>query len=239
MSRIYEAMERANLLGEDGRPRSPVPRRLGAFTHESDHPYHSLVQSVSWALGRKGRGAILVTSAIHGEGASTVARSLAEWEAASRLKTLLIDANLRRPIQHIALRTAKLAGLTDLATGNLPLRKALGTSPETGLTFLPAGRPSRSPAQVLESVRLKRAMERLRGSFDRIIIDGPPVTKYPDAEILGHLVDEVILVVRAESTKWEVVETARMELDRAGIHVLGAVLNRRRFHIPVWIYDRL
>jgi len=240
MSRIFEAMERAHLLGEDGRPKVPLGRQLGKLTPErSQDPYSQLSNSLSWAIAPKRRGAILVTSAIHGEGASTVARNLAAKLATSQLRTLLIDGNLRRPTQHSALRSTRMAGLTDVASSNLPIQKALGTSPETGLTFLPSGRPTNAPVQVLDSLRLDRAIERLRESFERIIVDGPPVTVYPDAAILGRLVDGAVIVVRAESTKREVVDQAKAELDRAGIRVLGAVLNCHRFHIPAWIYDRL
>ena len=240
MSRIYEAMERARLLGEDGRPGPPPASQLGKLSPErSQDPYYRLMQSISWALAPKRQETILVTSSIHGEGTSTVARNFAEKLAGSRFSTLLIDANLRRPTQHVALRSSRMVGVADLATSNLPVEKALGTSVETGLTFLSSGRPTKSPIQVLDSPRLAKALERLRENFERIVIDGPPVTAYPDSATLGRLVDGAIIVVRAELTRRELVEQAKADLERAGSRVLGAVLNRSRFHIPTWLHDRL
>jgi capsular exopolysaccharide synthesis family protein len=240
MSRIYEAMERARLLGEDGRPRMQPANQLRKLAPEnSQDPFDRLMQSISWALAPQSQETILVTSSIHGEGSSTVARNLAEKLAKSQFTTLLIDANLRRPTQHLALRSSRSVGVADLATGNLPVEKVLGTSPETGLTFLPSGRPTKSPIQVLESPRFTRALDKLRDRFERIVIDGPPVTAYPDSATIGRLVDGAVIVVRAESTHREDVEKTQKVLERAGARVLGAVLNRRRYHIPSWIYERL
>jgi len=240
MSRIYEAMERARLLAEDGQPGVPPASRLGKLTPEdSQDPYYRLMQSISWALGPRRQETVLVANSIPGEGSSTVARNLAERLAKSQLTTLLIDANLRRPSQHLALRSSRMLGVADLATSKLPVEKVLRTSVETGLTFIPSGRPTKSPIQILESPRLTRALERLRASFERIVIDGPPVTAFPDSATVGRLVDGAVIVVRSESTRREVVEQAKKDLERAGTRVLGAVLNRRRYHIPSWIYERL
>lgn len=240
MSRIYEAMERARLLAEDGQPGlRPASRLVKPALEDSQDPYYRLMQSISWALAPRTQETILVTTSIHGEGSSTVARRLAERLGKSQFSTLLIDANLRRPTQHLALRSSRMLGVADLATSNLPIDKVLRTSAKTGLTFIPSGRPTKSPIQVFESPRLTRALERLRETFERIVIDGPPVTAFPDSATVGRLVDGAVIVVRSESTRWEVVEQAKKDLERAGARVLGAVLNRRRYHIPSWIYERL
>jgi Mrp family chromosome partitioning ATPase len=70
-------------------------------------------------------------------------------------------------------------------------------------------------------------------------MDTPPVIPYPDAAVLAPLADGVVLVVQAESTRGQVVAEAERILRRAGGRPLGAVLNRRRHHIPAWLYGRL
>ena len=72
-----------------------------------------------------------------------------------------------------------------------------------------------------------------------VIIDGPPVTTYPDSSNLAVVADGAILVVRAEKTRWEVAQKAIKVLNEAGAAVLGGVLNGRKYHIPEFIYKRL
>ena len=72
-----------------------------------------------------------------------------------------------------------------------------------------------------------------------MIVDGPPITVYSDAAILAPLVDGVVLVVEAEKTRWEVVSQAKRTLEESGGRILGAVLNRQRYHIPPALYGLL
>ena len=96
-----------------------------------------------------------------------------------------------------------------------------------------------TPPALLRSDGLREAMEQLRSMFDWIVIDGPAVTVYSDASVLAGVADEAILVVRAERTRWEVADQAKRMLERSGLHVLGSILNRRRYYIPKMLYERL
>jgi Mrp family chromosome partitioning ATPase len=79
----------------------------------------------------------------------------------------------------------------------------------------------------------------LTSLFDWVIIDGPPVTVYPETASLASVSGGAVLVVRAESTRREVVEESRNVLAESGVEIVGAVLNRRQYHIPGFIYRRL
>jgi Mrp family chromosome partitioning ATPase len=79
----------------------------------------------------------------------------------------------------------------------------------------------------------------LQAEFDWVILDGPPVTAYPDAASIAAACGGAILVFEAERTRWEVAEEAKRVMENAGVDVLGAVLNRRKYHIPGFIYRRL
>jgi len=102
-----------------------------------------------------------------------------------------------------------------------------------------AGRPAGTPSSILGLPPLKTALDQYRARFDWVVVDGPPITVYSDASILAPLVDGVVLVVEAERTRWEVVSQARRILEESGARILGAVLNRQRYHIPPALYGLL
>ena len=96
-----------------------------------------------------------------------------------------------------------------------------------------------SPAQLLTVASLHSIILALLSLYDWIIIDSPPATSYPDVATIAAASGGAILVIEAENTRQEVVEEAKRVLDVAGVDLLGAVLNRRRFHIPEFLYRRL
>ena len=79
----------------------------------------------------------------------------------------------------------------------------------------------------------------MKAFADWIIFSCPPVNAYNDAAALAGMVDGVVLVIQAEKTRWEVAQSAKDRLEKAGANILGVVLNDRRHHIPEWIYKRL
>ena len=154
-------------------------------------------------------------------------------------QAVLVDANLRSPSQHLAFRLERTGGLSELATQGLAPEAAVRQGPGSPLPIVTAGRPAGSPTAILGLPALKAAIEQLRARFDWVILDGPPITVYSDAAILAPLVDGVVLVVEAEKTRWEVVSQAKRTLEESGGRILGAVLNRQRYHIPPALYGLL
>ena len=80
---------------------------------------------------------------------------------------------------------------------------------------------------------------RLRSAYDLILVDAPPATTSPQGLAVSRQVDGVVLVIAAEDTRWPVAERVRQSIERSGGRVLGVVLNKRRYHIPRWVYQRL
>lgn len=199
--------------------------------------YQRLAQSLRPSL-LHGRSVILLASATHGEGTSTVARKLAATLAnTAQTAVLLVDANLRSPSQHEVFRTDPSPGFREIASRSFKRVREYGGQP--GLYLLPCGEHADGAPQLLADPALRTALNDWRGDFDWIILDGAPVTAYTDSAALAGLVDGVILVVQAEKTRWEVAEQAKRILQDAGGQVLGCVLNRRRHHIPNSIYGRM
>jgi len=202
--------------------------------------YQRVAQAILGQPGLPRRGAVLVASAVHGEGASTVAREIALLlcqDGSSR--AVLVDANLRSPSQHLAFRLERTEGLAELATRGLPPEAAVHNGPGSSLAVVTAGRPAGTPTAMLGLPPVKAALDQYRTRFDWVVVDGPPITVYSDAAILAPLVDGVVLVVEAERTRWEVVTQAKRTIEESGGRILGAVLNRQRYHIPPALYERL
>lgn len=240
MSRIYDALQRGATLDVTRHGFVATGSNGGPPVDLLEEGYQRIAQGIQGQPGWERKGVVLIASAVHGEGASTVAREIASLLCRDgSAQGVLVDANLRSPSQHLAFRLERTGGLAELATQGLAPEAAVRHDPGSTLAVVTAGRPAGSPTSILGLAPFKAAIEQFRARFDWVIIDGPPITVYSDAAILAPLVDGVVLVVEAEKTRWEVVSQAKRTLEESGGLILGAVLNRQRFHIPPALYGRL
>ena len=168
---------------------------------------------------------MVVTSGIPQEGKSTVSFNLAlAFAGESGEKTLLVDADLRRPRIGPHLNPPPKLGLSELLTEQADTPHAILHIEGSSLDILPAGEmPPRDPIDLLASARTKRLFGELRDQYARIIIDSPPIIPFTDADVLGHISDGMILVTRAGFTPKGVYSQALECITSA--RVLGAVLN--------------
>lgn len=173
----------------------------------------------------KGR-CVLITSAIGGEGKTTLAAQLAARCGNAGMSTLLIDADLRRTGLCSLLDVPEGPGLSDALLSDEPAPTEL-VVPVQGGTFhlLPAGTPTPDTSRVLQNRKLGLLIAQFRQIYDLVIIDSPPVLPVPDALILGRWADGAVLAVRYDISRFPQVERARRQLDGAGVAVLGTVIN--------------
>ena len=189
---------------------------------------------------RRGRG-IVVCSSVQGEGASTVAADLARICALHNgAKVLLVDAAIRHPNVHRRFRITRQPGLVNVLEEGRPLsEKEISQSRIPGLFLLPAGDSRLDPTTAFESERCRIMLCHLGEAYDYVILDSGPVHSCPETLALAEQASGVVLVVRAERTRVEVVQAARDQLLNRGAHLCGVVLNRRKYYIPGFIYRRL
>ncbi len=178
--------------------------------------------------------AVLVTSPESGAGKTVSASNLAVAMAAGGRRTLLIDADLRRPSAHKMFGVDGSHGLADLLQEDVPWPDSepalsdfapLKTDVEN-LYFLPAGRPTQPPSELVDSDRLLGLFDRARPVFDVIVVDSPPVLVAADAVLLAKRVDAVVMIVSAERTDRRAIEQARLALEGVGHPVTGLIVNR-------------
>ncbi len=168
---------------------------------------------------------IVLTSPGPGEGKSTTACNLAIILAQLGSNTLLIDADLRRPLMHRAFNLVQEPGLTDVLVGAATLREAVRPNVVPKLDVLPAGALPPNPSELLGSATMQRLIEELRGKYTTIIFDSPPTLAVTDATVLAAAADGVILVVRAGETDEIAAQRALAQLKRVRARVAGTVLN--------------
>ncbi len=257
-SKISKAMDRSK-RERDGESRPQANKRAAPATPEVQTPriasplrpalpirpgdseeYQTLASEIFLALPESESRVVMFTSAQVGTGTSTVAREFA-WTIAERseLRTLLVDGDLRAPDQHRAFGLARSPGLTDHVVGGEPLGSCLHNLSGSRLSVLPAGREAVAPPRIFSDERIKGLIEELRDEYEYVVFDVPSVLSYSEGLTLSRSVDGVLIVIRSGGTKRALVERSMGLLEDAGATVLGAVLNRRKFHIPQFIYDRL
>ncbi len=249
MSKISKAMDRSRQehARRDGSP--PVlpderarARRLGSgrLALSSSEEYQTLASEIFLALPQAECRTVMFVASVSGEGTSLVAREFAASLAAQgEVETLLVDANLRKPSLHDFFRTPRDPGLADHILGNAPLSDCLKGIGVPRLTLLTAGRPVVSPPRVLGHPRMEGMLTELRRRFSCVVFDVPSVLSYSEGVSLSRGVDGVVVVIRSGRTKRELIQHALHLLDGAGAKVLGTVLNRRRFYIPRFLYERI
>jgi capsular exopolysaccharide synthesis family protein len=173
---------------------------------------------------------IAICSAAPSEGKSTVSSNLALSLADINQRVLLIDADMRRPRLHHLFEVENIAGLSNFLKEKSPISRgfALPILVETkvpGMFLLPSGPAVSNASNLLYSPRLVELFRALRGEFDMILVDTPPMLQLADARIISQHCDTVIMVVRAGKTTRDVALAAKQKFDQDGTPILGTVLN--------------
>jgi capsular exopolysaccharide synthesis family protein len=169
---------------------------------------------------------ILVTSPEAADGKSTVVSNLAIAMAQDGQKTLVLEADFRKPMQSkIFGVNHNNKGLSSVLAGADELEEVIKTTCVSGLDILTCGPDVQNPSETLHSANFNKAMKLLAKQYDRIIVDSPPVLPVTDAQILASICQITILVLRAEKSTWKASRQAHDALIRVGARVLGVVVN--------------
>ncbi|MCR8670845.1 polysaccharide biosynthesis tyrosine autokinase [Agrococcus sp. HG114] len=171
---------------------------------------------------------ILVTSCSPGEGKSTFATNLAVVFADTGERTLIVDADLRRPRVHELFGLDGSVGLTTALVGDIRLSDAIVTWGERGPDVLVSGVLPPSPAAVITSEPFREALDAAAATYETVIIDSPPVLTVADSNLLAPLVDGVVIVVDSSKTRRPQLARTIRSLEAAGGRIIGIVLNKSR-----------
>lgn len=168
---------------------------------------------------------IMVTSALPGEGKSTLASHLAH-SLSQVERVLLIECDMRRPSLHRAFDFENTLGLAQLLTGEAQFIDCIKLGAIDDLDVIPAGSIPDQPLELLGSKRFKHLVNQMKKRYDRIVIDSAPVQAVSDALILGQMADTVLYAVKANSTTSGIAARGIKRLRETGINVAGAVVTQ-------------
>jgi len=169
---------------------------------------------------------IVVTSSVPGEGKSLVSSNIAAAVAQMK-KTLLIDADMRKPVVAESYNLGKEAkGLSELVAMNAKLSDCIHKTDIKLLDILPSGEVPPNPLELLASKRFKRVIEELKKHYEYIIIDSAPVVAVSDPRILATIADGVVFVVQADETTYQLAKRGIKKLLDLDAHIIGTVLNQ-------------
>ncbi|PIV99422.1 MAG: capsular biosynthesis protein, partial [Deltaproteobacteria bacterium CG17_big_fil_post_rev_8_21_14_2_50_63_7] len=162
-------------------------------------------------------------------GKTTTAINLATVMSQSSRRVILIEADMRRPRLYRAFGVEPATGLSEVLIEHATLEQAILETEIDGLDLLPCGPIPPNPAELFHTQRFLDVLEELKKRYERVIIDSPPVIAVTDAMILAQLVDGVILVSKAGSTRRELLKRSKELLEGIGANLIGTILNNVNF----------
>jgi capsular exopolysaccharide synthesis family protein len=176
---------------------------------------------------------IEVTSGRPGDGKTFVSCNLALTLAASAgKKILLIDGDLRKPDVHAVFGLPREPGLSDVISGHSDIMELIRKPAVENLYVVTSGSATANAAELLRQPKMKETISSLKGAFDYIVIDTPPVLPVSDSRIIGSLCDAVVVVVKSDVTPKDAVDETMRLLENAHIKPAGFVLTNYR--IPIY-----
>lgn len=255
MTRIYEALER---LEQRNAPRPKKVPTTAPQKYEVLHPvpvgegtgkqnskirgiYSGMLFRIETILKQEDRGNVVqIVGSRPGEGTSTVARELAGAAVRDFNRSVLLvdmDGVGDSQFTHFANQTGNDQ---DMEETNLPMTRESFTSAEDDPDHLHMTRLTSTDVIRISSSGNGNGspLDRLRQNYDLVIIDSPPM-EHNRANPFFPLAGAVILVVEAEKTKHQIVRRSKEQIERQGGNLIGIVLNKKRFHVPDWLYNRL
>jgi polysaccharide biosynthesis transport protein len=187
-------------------------------------PYRMLLKTLEYRSS-EGLRLIVVSSTLSGEGKSLVVSHLAAVAAMLSRRTLIIDADLRRPTLHRSFNLSATPGLTDAITKRQRLADVVQPTGIENLSVLTCGSVCARPSQMLESRTMKALMAEASDNYDLVIVDTPPLSACADASTLSQFGNGIMLVTRPSLTIKEILQKAVADLTRDRVPLLGVVVN--------------
>jgi capsular exopolysaccharide synthesis family protein len=170
---------------------------------------------------------VMITSARPGEGKTFIASNLAVSLAQNGSRVILVDADLRKPSLHYVFELPLGPGFTNLVLDQTSaIEDFLQPTGVENLRVLTCGIVPPNPAELLGSPRAAAVMEQLAQYADIVVYDTPPAATVVDAIVIGPRVNAVLHVIKAGSTRIDLVRRCKALLERGGAHILGPVLNQ-------------
>ena len=187
--------------------------------------YKSIRSNILFTLGTTDKKIIAVSSPNPSDGKSTTAANIAVTLAQTDSRVLLIDADMRKPVQHKIFKISNSEGLSTLIIGKSTVENSVKQTDIETLSLLPSGTMPPNPSELLASEQFKAMLETLSPNYDYIVIDTPPVNVVSDAMGMKDSISGILLVLKYAHTTYEDVYNCMKQIELAQANMLGFVLN--------------
>jgi Mrp family chromosome partitioning ATPase len=235
----------------------PLPPILMTMPESVIYDLQKIMENIHQICDSKSAQIIGFTSAIPNQGTSSVisllsllmaAREKLSYEQIDEQKNggngrnllrhgvLLIDGQIRNPSLHHKFGLPQSGGILEVLENELPTTGLLKCIESSALKIVTTGVSQKFSLAQNHLDKLNTLLNNARQRVRFILIDIPPVLAYSEGISLSHLCDGVVMVMQAGEIRWEVIQEARRLLEKAGVEVIGGILNRREYFIPNWIY---
>lgn len=204
--------QRKLIVHED--PKSPIAEA-----------YRTLRTNLQFAKINGELRTIMFTSSGPAEGKSTTVANVAVALAQSGRSIILVDCDLRKPVQH-RIFGKRNKGVTNILVDESPAEAFLQDTEIDNLRILPSGPIPPNPSELLSSGKMIQLLDELKGLADLVLIDAPPTIAVTDAAVMAVKVDGIVLVIDSTSVRPEMAQKAKDLLVKASGHILGVILNR-------------
>ncbi|MEC3911063.1 polysaccharide biosynthesis tyrosine autokinase [Sphingobium sp. CR2-8] len=216
---------------------------LGAVPVTGDNPqppdiFTPIASSLLLASADGLPRSILVTSAQEGEGKSLTLHALALALAGLGKSVLVIDGDMRRPVQHRLFRLSPVRGISEVLTGQATAQDVIMESGVAGVALLPCGTLPPNPTELLSTPALAGLLAAVRNSYDTVLIDAPPILGAGDAPLLAAQAQASLLVVEWGRNHHGGLRTAVERLRRSGGAIIGAILTKQQGRSIDYDYHR-
>lgn len=197
------------------RPKSPI-----------SESYRSLRTNIQFANLDNNMKTILVTSATPGEGKTLTLINLAVAMAQNGQKVLIVDCDMRKPRIHKALEISNKAGLAEYLMYGEDISRFINRIDTLNIDVLTSGKIPTNPSELLHSNVMKETVESLKGKYDYVFFDSPPVVPVTDAIVMASYIEGAVLVIASGKLEIDMAKKAKESLVASGIEILGVVLNK-------------
>ena len=206
-------------------PQLELVRAKAQMIKSLEEYYNSIRTNIQFS-GRNLK-VIALTSAQPGEGKSTTSVNLAISFARAGFRTLLLDADTRNSVMSGTFKSQeRYDGLTSYLSGNAELSDVICDTTVDNLMVIPAGKIPPNPTSLIQNDNYERMIEIVRGLYDYVIIDTPPIGLVIDAAIIAHSADAYILVTEAGAIKRRFIQKVVDQMEQSGSQFLGVILNK-------------
>lgn len=190
-----------------------------------EESYKTMRSSLAFTISTKESKSIAVTSSNPNEGKSVTIANLATTFAETDMKVLLIDADMRKPVQHKNFKLTNKVGLSNVIVNQKLLDQAIHKGVAGNLDVMTAGMIPPNPSELLASKQMASLLEKLEQQYDTILIDCAPINVVSDVAGLASSIAGVAIVVHYATTTFAEIDDAKKKLELANCDVLGFVLN--------------